>query len=297
LLGASQDSVYYYSPNGERIIDTAMSPNGFIERYFDKDLRYYRWDAYFEDKRLYVDRGVFSISFKLLTAQPLAITTFKKLSPQMVKQILQRFTLSSYLNSENFYDHLKDFTEEKKLSKAYITETLGKPTQISQANDLNNERWTYPALKLELFFDDTLVTAFKSKNYAGHIHKREDKVENVKYFEVPSDKYFSLTKVINKGRVHYTLELYSEDDIYSETAPIRILLKNGKILSRNVDAMKPEGSPEIKTFARLYLSQQEAQALATSLVNEFKLGDAHEVMPAENAENLYYYFKALINIK
>lgn len=293
----AQDSVYYYRPNGQRIFDTSMSPNDFVAKYFDPMLRYYSWNAYFEDKRLYVDQGVYDIVFKDLTATPYGLITKKKLAPATIEKILQRFNLTSYLNSKLLYDHLKDLVKDAKLSKQYLNETLGKPTRNTNATDIDNERWYYDQLKLEISFTDTIAVGFKSKNYSGNIERRNNVLDNIKYFEAPTDKYFDLTKVINKGKTHYTLELYSESEIYSSYAPLRIILKSGKEIRRNEDATSTTEASGTRSFGRFYLTQAEATLLATSLVTDFKLGDVHEVLPTENAESLKGYFKAVLNLK
>ncbi len=293
----AQDSIYYYKPDGQRLFDTSMSSNDFVAKYFDPLLRYYRWDPYFEDKRLYLDHGVRGIVFKDLTATPYGLITTKKLAPVTISKILQRFTLPQYLNSYQFYEHIKDLIKENMLSKKYVLETLGQPTRTVGANDVDDERWYFDPLKLEVSFKDTLAVDFRSKNYSGNINKRFVAVDNIKYLSIPSDKYYSVTKVINEGKVHYFMELRSEDDIYVDYAPLRIILKNGKEIRRNEDANVGSGVSKTRTYAHFYLTQAEATLLATSPVTDFKLGDVHEVLPTENSETLRAYFKVLLSMK
>lgn len=293
----AQDIFYYYKANGQRIIDSSMSAKSFAIKYFDSSERFYIWNATSEDMRMYVDQGVFEICFKSLTSIPYGLITLKKLSPESIKTILNKFTQNRYFNSNRFYDDLEFLIKNKRLTTSYLLETLGIPNRRIDVTDLEDEKWVYDKFKLEIFFKDTLAIKFKSSNYSGNIKRRINLIDHIQYFEIPSDKFYTLAKVINKGKVHYTLELYSQSEIYTENSPLRIIMKNGREIVRDDEANSPGANSTFKTYGRFYLTSQEATLLATSLVTDFKLGDAHEVLPTENAERLLGYFKALLVAK
>lgn len=285
----------FYRANGERIpVEKPISLNGFVATYFDSLTRYYNWRASSEDKRLALETGILSICFKSLTPTPFGIMSTQRLSKTVIDSVLRRFTPASYFQTKRFYDDLRNLIDDKKLTSNYVIETLGSNFRRVEETDSEYEHWIYDKLKLTLFLQDTLVIDFDSKNYSGNIETRISKVDNYKSFSVPSDKYYYLTKVIKSGKTHYFIEFYSTNEIYSVSSPLKILLKNGTKITSSEEANRTDDDSETKAFARFYLTPQEALLLSGSVVMDVMLGDAHQVIPTENAERLMGYIKALL---
>lgn len=293
-----KESIFYYEPNGSIVTDSSFTKmDNLIEKHFDKELRFYIYNAFINDKRLYVDKGLFAICFKVLTKEPIVLLATRKMTPETIRLLLEPFKTKPYYNTRKFYDHLKEFTKLKSLNKSYILEALGEPDNITEATMIESEKWQYEKLKLHLTFDENIVSYFKLTNYADHIEKKENKIDKIKFFNAPSIySYFSLSKVINNGEIHYFLELSSMQEFRIMDMTTVIVLQNGKIISRN-NMINPSEGELARSFSHIYLNQTEAAMLASSPIVEYKLGDVHEVVRIDAAEDLMNYFKVLLLLK
>ncbi|HRN92982.1 MAG TPA: hypothetical protein PLS87_11215 [Ferruginibacter sp.] len=292
---SAQDEIFYYRASGERIIDTPMSINDFVYKYFDSELRYYPVFTNIDNKRLQADFGIEVICFKDLTTTPYGLITSKKLSAETIVTVLKKFKSKDFYNSQRFYENVDRAIEGRRLTSSYLRQNLGSPNKIIPSNDAEDTKWIYDSLRLTLYFVDSVVVGFKSKNYKGNVKKVNNLSGGYHYYSTPVNQYYALSKVVEERDVYYRLQLVGNDDIDYRYNPIKIILENGRIIVKEEEAKV--SSVESLPYGNFYLTQIEASLLATYLITDFTLGDSHTVMPTENATDLREYFKVLLSLK
>ncbi|MEO7049686.1 MAG: hypothetical protein ABI091_30565 [Ferruginibacter sp.] len=294
-----QDKFNFYDSKGERIYGDSLSINDIVRLHFDSLTRYRYVSSSDDDlKKLSADFGIMAVGFQIFTNKPYFVLADRDLTPSVVQLVFKNFTKAQYLSSKSFYDDIKKFTAENVLSKSFIIETLGKPDEMYQ-NEENKEQWQFSNYKLTFLFEDSMAVGFLSENYKNNIERRYDKVSDIKRFSIPATSFYDLTKVNNKGKIHYFIEMYSSSSINTDSSPVILLLANGRRIIENVSALD-YGIDDIhnhKTYAHLYLNESQAALLAASPIDMYKLGDAEEVMPTEIGKELQNYFKILLPLK
>jgi hypothetical protein len=119
--------------------------------------------AYYPDgKRINFKLG--QVYFKKLSNKPIFILFIDKKSPMKIKEILNSYDYSKYLNSYTYYWDLKDMIKRGVLTKDYLQDIFKDPDSKGKEDD-GLEYWIYKNYNVKIIFDGNMSKSADVINY------------------------------------------------------------------------------------------------------------------------------------
>jgi hypothetical protein len=144
---SAQIKAYY--PDGRRIVNDCITNNCLFEIVGLK-----QYESFFDD-----DGEVY---FKKLSNTPVIIIDDHQ--PPRIKKLINSYDYNSYINSFHYYYTLRDMMKEGTLTKAYLLDVFGKPTEVYHF-DNKSESWIFKNNNAKVIFLDDRADSVNVINF------------------------------------------------------------------------------------------------------------------------------------
>jgi len=225
--------------------------------------------------------GIDEIIYERLSGRPLFIYANKIPVKSKIGPIAARYQ-SAYQHSITFFNDLQHAVADTSLTRAFVERTLGEPASVT------GNQWSYPDLKLDLTFTDSVLTKFISRDYANTVQLKKGTNKTRVYITPLVNHKFLLVKRSNSNETTYFLDLFGDEETEeSSYNSLYVSFTDGSTTSMLVDRV-------VGNWVRGLPGTVDAKELATKTIKSARLGRYHISIAPEDADCLNGYMKALL---